>query len=374
MQKTAITTRQSFYVSMPILIIMGHFFLVPVYLRFAGRDAWLGVIGGILLGAVIFAAMGKLQERLYGKTLVEWSIQWFGPWFGRIVTLPLIIYFFVLSFITLYGFSVFIDSEFLTEHPRWAIAIPFALAVIYMVHKGIEVIARVSEWILIYNIVTGIMVSLSLIDKKDYSKLLPMLGYGLRPVIPVTILVLAVFGELIAMLMVNVRKPDAKSFSHSKMYWILFVANLFILPSSVAGPVAIFGPDQAKLLMFPVESMVRLINVGFIERFDIYGLTIMTVSALLRLALLQYATSVAITQWLSLKDYKWINAILGVGLAAASLLVFDNYIDLLKFLQKYYAYGIVASGLILLLWIVTSIASAAKKKSSGDSAGQGSLG
>lgn len=348
---------------MPILVIMGHFFLVPVYLRCAGRDSWLGVVGGILLSSVIIAAMGKLQERLYGKTLVEWAIQWFGPWFGRIVTLPLIFYFFVLSFITLYGFSVFIDSEFLTEHPRWAIAIPFGLAAIYMVHKGVEVIARVCEWILIYNIVAGIMVSLSLIDKKDYSKLLPMLSHGLRPVIPVTILVLAVFGELIAMLMVNVRKPEAKSFSHSKMYWILYVANLFIFPSSVTGPVAIFGPDQAKLLMFPMESMVRLINVGFIERFDIYGLTIMTVSALLRLAFLHYATSLAVTQWLSIKDYRWTNVILGVGLTAASLLVFDNYVDLLEFLQKYYAYGIVFSALIILLWIGTSFPFSSKQES-----------
>ncbi|MDF2925615.1 MAG: spore germination protein [Paenibacillaceae bacterium] len=362
MQKTAISPRQAFFLGMPLLIIMGHFFLVPVYLRLAGRDAWLGVICGFACGIVIFIAMGKLQYQLYTRTIIEAMHQWLGPWFGRIMTLPLILYFFTLSVITLYGFSVFISSIFLVEHPQWIITVTFTLVLVYMVHQGIEVIARVSEWILLYNIVSGSLVSLSLHTRKDYSKLLPILENGIGPVIPVIIIILAIFGEMIVMLMLHVRKPESQAGSHVKLYLILFMACIFIFPSTAAGPVAIFGVEQAQMQTFPVESMVRLISVGFIERFDIYGLTIMTVSALLRLCLLHYATSLAVSQWLSIKDYRWVNVVMAVVLVAASLTVFDNYMELLDFFKHYYPYGIGASGLILVLWIVAGMVRTFQKR------------
>lgn len=149
------------------------------------------------------------------------------------------------------------------------------------------------------------------------------------------------------------------------VFILLFFVNMMIFPSTSISPVVIFGEEQAKRLTFPVESSVRLINLGFIERFDIYGLTIMTVSAFHRIALLHYATSLAAAQWLSLKDYKWMNWIIGAGVVVASLTVFDNYMQYLNFLKKYYPYGLISCGLILMLWLFTSVPPKLKKKPSG---------
>lgn len=363
MQKTDVSPRQSFFMGMPLLIIMGHFYLIPVYFQWAGRDAWLGVIGAFAVGIIIFIAMGRLQAQLYrnDKTLVEAAHHWLGPWFGRLLTLPLILYFFILSVFTLYGFSVFISSIFLTDHPQWVITVTFALTAVFMVHKGVEVIARVCEWILVYNIVSGTLVSLSLHGQKDYSKLLPIMGNGIKPLFPVVILTLAIFGELIVLLMVRV-KPEANSRFNYKSYLMLFVTSLIIFPSTTMGPIAIFGEDQAKLMTFPVESTVRLISVGFIERFDIYGLTIMSVSSLLRLAILHYATSIAAAQWFNAKHYKWFNPAIGAALIAASMKMFNNYIELLDFFRDYYPYGIIFSGVILLLGVVSFFVSKGGKK------------
>lgn len=359
---TTITTRQALFLTLPLLLIMGHFLLVPVYLQAAGKDAWIGIAAGFGAGAIIFGAMGKLQERLYGQTLIGGAVRWLGPVMGRIATLPVILYFLLLLTVTLYGTSIFVNSVFFPEHPLWIFSVTFALVMLYMVHKGIEVIARVSEWVLLYNIVSGMLVSLSLHHKKDFGKLLPMLEHGIAPVLPVMLLVLAVFGELIVMLMVQVRKEGAKSFSHSTVYWLIFASVCFILPSTSIGPVTIFGEEQAKELAFPVESTVRLISVGFIERFDIYGLTIMTVSALLRMALLQYAASVAVTEWLSLKDYRFMNGFVGASVVAGSLSAFEHYGKLLEFLRRYYSYGIVSCGLILMLWGITSFMGSRRKR------------
>lgn len=365
MHKTAISTRQVFFIATPLLVIIGHFTLCPVYIGLAGKDVWIGMVAAFILGFVIFAAMGKLNEKFYGDTLIEKMNTWFGPWFGRVIAVPLILYFFLLSVITLYAYATFITSAFSLMHPQWLITITYGLGIFYMVHKGIEVIARVCEWILFYNIITGIGVSLALMGKKDYSKLLPMLENGIKPVIPVILLILAVFGELIVMLMVNVKREEKKSISHTGVYMLLFFVNMMIFPSTSIAPVTLFGEEQAKRLTFPVESSVRLINLGFIERFDIYGMTIMTVSAFLRIALLHYATSLAAAQWLSLKDYKWLNWIIGAGVIVASLTFFDNYLQFLSFLKRYYFYGIISSAFIVILWLFISLAPKLRKKPSG---------
>lgn len=363
MQKTPLSSRQAYFVSTPLLVIMGHFFLVPLYLRFAGRDAWLGVIAGFIAGAVIFLAMGRLHALMEGKTLVEKLAKWLGPWAGKALAVPLILYFFVLSLVTLYGFSIFISSIFLPDHPRWVITVSFTLAMAYMVHKGVEVIARVSEWIILYNMVSGMLVSLALHREKHYEKLLPILQHGPAPLLPVIMLILAVFGELVVMLMVQVH-AEKDSGTNWKAYFMLFISCFFIFPSTTAGPVAIFGEDQAKLLAFPVESTVRLISVGFIERFDLYGLTIMTVSALLRLALLHYGACVATAQLLNLKSYRWVNLALSILLGASGLLVFDNYLELMDFLRRYYPYGAAACGLICVLWVIAWLAKRRRAQSS----------
>jgi spore germination protein KB len=352
-----------FFLATPLLVIIGHFLLVPVYLGWAGKDVWIGILAGFVLGSVIFVAMASLQQSLYGQTLIERLLQRLGPWFGRIVSLPLILYFFALSAITLYGFSVFISSAFSLNFPQWVVTFTFTLLIVYMVNKGIEVIARVAEWILFYNILSGIMVSLSLINKKDYAKLLPMLDHGVEAVIPVVLYVIAVFGELIVMLMVNVKRNEqGESISYRMVYFLLFLANLIIFPSTSVSPVAIFGEEQAKHMTFPVESAVRVINLGFIERFDVYGLTIMTVSSSLRLALLHYATCVGLSQWMSFRSYRLINVVVGGLLMYTSMNVFDHYMKYLVFLKEYYVYGMGASGLILLLWMVTAFANRKKKR------------
>ncbi|UTW69393.1 hypothetical protein KHA80_21560 [Anaerobacillus sp. HL2] len=55
------------------------------------------------------------------------------------------------------------------------------------------------------------------------------------------------------------------------------------------------------------------------------------------------------SQWLKVKDYRRVNLILGAILFFISLHIFDNIIHFYDFLGKYYFYGAISSGVILLL-------------------------
>ncbi|UTW69394.1 GerAB/ArcD/ProY family transporter [Anaerobacillus sp. HL2] len=107
-------------------------------------------------------------------------------------------------------------------------------------------------------------------SEKDYSKLLPIMENGIQPLLPVILLIIAVFGEMIVLLMVNVRRDTNKVIGYRMIFIILFIVNLIIFPSTAAGPIAIFGEALSQQLTYPVESTVRLVNIGFIIDFDIY--------------------------------------------------------------------------------------------------------
>lgn len=334
--------------------MMGHFLLVRIFFDWAGRDAWIGILIAFVPGILIFIAVAKLNEKFYGTTIIEKFNEWFGVWLGRIFSLPLILYFFILSIITFYGLVSFIQSIFLVETPVWAIAVVFGIAVFYAVHLGIEVITRVSEWILVWILAAGFILFFSLLQFKDHSQLLPMLENGIDPIIPVIILNFAVFGELLVMLMINVKKEQKKSISYVKIYIITLIVNLFVFLGIAIGPVAIFGEDLLKKMNYPNQSTVKMMSLGFIERLDAYGLTLAITGSFIRLGILHYATSLAVSQWLKMKNYRLINWILGVVLIISSLLMFNNFKEFLSFLKYYYPFGAIFAGLLIILWIVSA--------------------
>jgi len=277
--------------------------------------------------------------------------QWFGAWLGRIFSLPLIIYFFFLSTITLYGLINFIESIFLLDTPSWSLAVAFGIAVFYSVHLGIEIIARVAEWILPWIFVSGFILFFSLLPQKDHSLLLPILEHGVQPVIPVMILIMANLGEMLVMLMINVRRNPGKSIGYTKIYLITMVVNLFTFLGTAIGPVAIFGEELLQKMNYPIQSTTRMMTLGFIERLDAFGLTLVIVGSFVRLGILHYATSLAVSEWLKVKNYRIVNWLVGVALIIVSLVIFGNFREFNDFLKNVYPYGIFFAGLLVLIWL-----------------------
>ena len=342
--------------------MMGHFLLVRIFFDYAGKDAWVGILIAFLIGIPVFIATGKLNEKLYGNTIIEKFLQWFGPWLGRLLTIPLILYFFFLSTITLYGLVDFAKSFFLIETPVWAVASAFAVAVLYMTHLGIEVITRVSEWILVWIFIAGLVVFIALIGEKDYTLLLPILENGLSPVIPVIFLNLATFGEMVVMLMINVKKDHEKAISYTKIYLLALVINFFIYLGTATGPIAIFGEELTGKFNYPLQSTVRMISLGFIERLDSFGLTLVVTGSFVRLGIFHYAASIAVAQWLNLKKYHFFNWIIGGILIFASLYAFKSFKQFYDVLKNYYPYGTFFAVFLILLWLAVTIISKFQRK------------
>lgn len=146
-------------------------------------DAWITVLlGGAVIMLVIWL-MVKLCQQFPGQTIFQFSGTIIGNIPGKLLCVPLIVYFVIIA-----GFEIRSVAEvtlfFLLEGtPVWAVVLPFIWAGAYLVWGGINSIARVFQIVLPISLLVLLIsygVSLRLFD---FDNLRPVLGQGLPPVL-----------------------------------------------------------------------------------------------------------------------------------------------------------------------------------------------
>src|SRR5699024_10831526 len=74
-----------------------------------------------------------------------------------------------------------------------------------------------------------------------------------------------------------------------KRFFLLWIVGTLIIGltmfSTANGSITIFGLGQAQNFNYPAQEIVRLINLSFIDRFDIYGMILMTFGVYTRCSL-----------------------------------------------------------------------------------------
>lgn len=349
-----ISYRQSVFLLSMILPVTGHMLLLPTIFSLSGRDAWAAILFslpiGFLLGFIIF----RLQRLHPTKTMVEMLEHAFGRVLGKGITTGLLVYFLYMLIITLYGLMDFIQVIFLTETPSWVIVAAFYLVVLYGVVLGIESIARMSEPLLLIIMITGGLIGIATIPDKNFELLLPLFENGTMPVVKGMIVTTALFGEFIILTMLKLRKDHAhsKSLLFTNTMLVILITVMFL--GTVTSTLSIFGEEQVKSLEYPAQSVVRLISIGFIERYDVYGIAVMVFGCVIRMATFQWIFNLAIRQWLGLSR-KWL--IHGIILAVVIVIVFmgienhQQYVDV--FITTYYPLtAVISVGVPFLAWIM----------------------
>ncbi|MFP4979258.1 GerAB/ArcD/ProY family transporter [Paenibacillus sp. CN-4] len=146
-------------------------------------DSWLTILlgGGVIMLVVLL--MVKLCQQFPGQTIFQFSGKIIGNIPGKLICLPLVLYFIVIA-----GFEIRSVAEvtlyFLLERtPVWAVVLPFIWAGAYLVWGGINSIARVFQIVLPISLLVLLVsfgVSLRLFN---IDNLRPVLGQGLPPVL-----------------------------------------------------------------------------------------------------------------------------------------------------------------------------------------------
>lgn len=323
------------------LPIVCHVIILSQLWDVAGRDAWISVLFAAPVGLIIAYLTWKLMGIKPDATLPEINCILWGTIGGTLVNSIWLIYFFIMAMITVMSLFDMFHSGFYPETPMWFIAFVFLLLVVYSLARGIKVIAWVAGLLTLTIMISGHTITVLLSPQREWRHLLPMLEHGWGPIMLGTVLLCAIWTEFFVITVVTYQKARSRG-----MLYILLVgafANTIMMLSVAAGTISIFGFEHTNNMLYPVLSSVRMVTLGFIDRFDVYGLALMTFGCFIRCALFMHATIEClpkkITKYRTILIY-----ILGTLLFITSLFLYQNKLQYEEMIRYYVV--------TLVLWVL----------------------
>ena len=300
MDKGRIAPRQLTFLVMSFTI--GSWIVLP-----SGIEAWqnLWLIMFLSLGQGLgFAYLGLLLFRRYpGKTLFEVHEIVYGSVIGKLFSFLFLWFFLQTGAGALAVFVTLLKTTIFKSTPDLALLIPWVIIVVYGCRRGLEVIARSNEPLVLAT-VGLIMVSIFLVlNIFETENLLPLFNLPL-PMVLWNSLGIAVFpfgqNVLFLMLLPKVNRPQKVmgAFFRGMLAAGCLLSLLQFLSVGVLGEVG-------ELFVFPTYEFYRMINIGrVLTRLELIPLLNFLTMGFIKIMLCLYTLVVGTTQLFNLRAYQ----------------------------------------------------------------------
>lgn len=263
----------------------------------AGRDAWLSILIGMLGGALLFAVYCMLYKLFPDRLPTSYFKMLMGKYVGTFIGVAYIIFFLNKASRDLMDGGLLIISSTLKETPLIVVNLMMILSIAYVLHKGLEVMARTATIFLGIVIMLGLLIVMVIIFSKiiDLNRLLPVLGNGMMPVLQSVLKqnIQFPFAEVICFKMLMPFLDDQKK--GIRMGYISILVSGIILSGTAAITVSALGMDIAERSIFPLLSMVGKASISdFIQRTDILVVMILIIGVFFKISVFYYAAIIGI--------------------------------------------------------------------------------
>lgn len=312
-----LTRSQIFYLTFmnfPILNLI----ILPLMIRIAGKDLWISTLFSSLVGLIIAMILWDLENKNPNQTWLDMMSLRPGSRIMIWALVPiLILYLWLLCILTSIALSEFISIGFLQETPFWVIAMIFGLSIAYSVQKGMVSLANLAGIFTFITIISGTTMSLAISGRRHVSYFLPIGEHGIYPILLGAVLFVPIWIELFFFGFLPREIAQGKGWI--KTYFGIILVNTLIFLGHSEGAITAFGLEQAKNLNFPMLSAVKAISLGFIDRFDIYGLILMLLGSFIRVSFYSQLSMWLIQRTFSKKPKNYLSSLIYAILFAAFL-------------------------------------------------------
>jgi len=284
------------------------FLMVPGMLITALRaNAWIGILLSIipaLLLIVMYSYILKKSTRPFPLLLEEH----FSSPLGRMLGFFYAFFFLVIASITLRIFMDFIETNVLPGTPI-SIFIAVILIIGFMAIKsGLQVIARVSEIMVIIGLVFSILVvSIGIFKNFNLGNLLPLGNITPASLAAGTIYAFFIVTKAFAVLTLAFFTDDKNKTAPVLIKVTLWYLFMLLLPTIAI--LLSFGADISNLFSFPTFSLVRSISIGqFIKNIDIIFIGVWIMGIFGTVTLLWFMFCYTMQQVFRLKEHRFLAA------------------------------------------------------------------
>jgi spore germination protein KB len=297
------------------------------------QDAWIAILFGLAGGILVFFINYRLFMYYPDLPLTSYLQKILGKWLGRFIGLLYIIYFIYIASRVLRDFGELLTTTIYNSTPLFVINSLMIITIIYGIHKGFEVLARVGELFFIIIYMTAIlgMLLITFSGLIHLSNLKPILENGLTPVIKtfLTQTITFPFGEMVVFTMLLPFLNDKKKAKYVCVGGML-IAGINITITSVVN-ISVLGVDLFQRSTFPLLNTIGRIQIAdFIERLDVLFMLYLIVGGFFKIAIFYYAAVAGAADIFQFKNQRDLGFPIGMIVLFTSITVASNFAEFLK--------------------------------------------
>lgn len=330
----------------------------------AGRSAWISIGLGIIATVPLVLIYSRILSLFPGQDLFQILELNFGKLIGKFISLFFIWFAFHLGALVLINFGEFIITVALPETPRIVPMIIFALLCIWGAKAGIEVIAKCSEYFIIFVMALIILFSFLVMPNMDTDNLLPILGEGFGKILPGILSAITFpFAETVVFMMVFSALQHKKS-SYKAYIPALLLSGAVVLFISLRN-IMVIGPATIKAVYFPSYSAISRVNIGnFLQRMEIAVTIVFLLSGFIKISVCMMAASKGLSRILGFDDYRILVMPVGLLMVNLSHNLYGSIMEMFEWAFKVWPYYALPFQVFLpiLIWIFIEIKQRAKNK------------
>ncbi|MEW6621999.1 MAG: endospore germination permease [Bacillota bacterium] len=319
----------------------------------------LGYFGAWLVGVFVI----WLGLKHPGETFVSYSKKLLGPYLGwlfGLVTLLAVTYINILDI--RFAGATYIVAGY-TETPIIIFSGATVLLAVWMLKEGIEALARVAEILIVPLILSIVLVSLAVSPKVELNNLLPVLSFGIEPIIRGAAMAFATGLEhvfFVGLLTARIQELDTGAYKYHALgiFWGMMMILVLLVVT-----IGVFSVDDVKRFWLPPFQLAKIVEIAvFLTGIEILLLAIWTVASLLDVVIFLYVSVSILSQLLNIK-YRDIILAWGYLLVSLAMAPRDNHQVEQEFVMTT-MYGILPAALVfpIILFPIKVIKDRLKKK------------
>ncbi|MGM0881304.1 MAG: GerAB/ArcD/ProY family transporter [Bacillota bacterium] len=292
MSKTsAISPTQLF--AMIILFELGTALVVPIGLG-AGTNAWLSILLAMPGGIILYILIVYFDKQYPSLILSGYIRKIVGAYIGWPISLLYLVFFIYNSARNLREAGDLLITSSYDQTPIVFIHAVMITAVIYVIHKGINVLFRLGEIYILIMLSLGILSNIAVIFSGaiDTRNLLPLLGEGwistIRNAYPN--IFMFPFGELICFTTILTHLKQKKIARKTGILAIL--ASTILLSMTHAIEIAVIGAGVYTRTTFPLFTVITTVELAeYLQRLDSFVILALIIGVFFKMTIYAYAAS-----------------------------------------------------------------------------------
>lgn len=351
MEQGQINAWQFFVLTLGYLLGTSFFFRPGGLIVAAKQDAWIVPLWAGAAGVLVSFIWMKLANYYPGLTIIQICTKAAGKGIGGLMALLYIWYFVHLSTFVIRNLGDFMKITLMPRTPISVFHVMFLLIICYAAIKGVEAIARATEFLFPIVTLTFLFIFFIALSEWNWDRFEGMFRMNVWTTMKETRSIIGFpFMEAFVFLMLF---PYVRS--RKKTSFILAIAAAALMLSVITFfTIGVLGVTRASHETYPLFVIVQEIHIGtFFEHLESTIAIILLVAIFIKLSVAYYGAVLGLCQLFQVNDRSWV-ALSLILLISGLALGFDNILENIEFSRKYdfeytFLYGIIFPSLLLFI-------------------------